>query len=659
MRFNAVIAGVGMTPFGKHIDTGLKALGAEAVQRRARRRRHRAGRPRGRLRRQRRGRPGHRPGVHPRPGDPALDRARADPGRQRRERLRERLDGAEPGLRDGDRRALRRGARPRRREALPRGQEEVLRRLQRRGGRRGDAGDHGGPAARTPRRAARSPPPRAPARSARCSWTSTPPWRAAHMQKYGTTVEQFAGGLGEELLPRQHEPARPVPRGADGRGGAGRADDRRAADAPDVLAHRRRRRRRDRGERAKARELGIAEARARGLRACCTRAGTTGSTSREPSSSARARPTRRPASGREDLDVVECHDASAPAEITAYESLGLCPKGEGGKLIDEGATRLGGRLPVNTSGGLLRKGHPVGATGIAQIVELTEQLQGRSGKRQVEGAKVALAHNGGGTIGTDAAAMCVTILQTVGGRAMRERSELILADLIADPRRAGAGPRRADLRAPEPRRRRDAGRGAHLRGPPDQRATASRPRSCAAAWQRGDRFAPDDAQPPRVRGDDDRGRRSPATVFVPIDPRTRGEKLAYMLRNSGCRGRHLRRLLPRRRSPRCGSRPRARVDPGARDRRGPRARSRSERARRRLPARGALEAGGDGRRAPRERERPAADHLHLGNDRRPQGRGLPEHPLRRLPHARRDLSATSRTTAPTRGSRSPTATPRP
>ena len=114
--------------------------------------------------------------------------------------------------------------------------------------------------------------------------------------------------------------------------------------------------------------------------------------------------------GPEDLDVVECHDASAPAEIMAYESLGMCPKGDGGKLIETGDTRLGGRVPVNTSGGLLRKGHPVGATGIAQIVELTEQLQGRSGERQVEGAKLALAHNGGGNIGIDAAAMCVTIL---------------------------------------------------------------------------------------------------------------------------------------------------------------------------------------------------------------------------------------------------------
>lgn len=114
--------------------------------------------------------------------------------------------------------------------------------------------------------------------------------------------------------------------------------------------------------------------------------------------------------GPQDLHVVEVHDASAPAEILAYESLGLCPPGEGGKLVESGATRLGGRVPVNTSGGLLRKGHPVGASGVAQVVELAEQLQGRAGARQVEGARVALAQNGGGNIGTDAAAMCVTIL---------------------------------------------------------------------------------------------------------------------------------------------------------------------------------------------------------------------------------------------------------
>lgn len=114
--------------------------------------------------------------------------------------------------------------------------------------------------------------------------------------------------------------------------------------------------------------------------------------------------------GPGDLDVIELHDASAPSEIIHTEYLGLCPKGEGGPLVESGATRLGGRIPVSTSGGLLRKGHPIGATGIAQVVELTEQLQGRSGDRQVEGATVGLAENGGGFVGDSVAALIVTIL---------------------------------------------------------------------------------------------------------------------------------------------------------------------------------------------------------------------------------------------------------
>ncbi len=114
--------------------------------------------------------------------------------------------------------------------------------------------------------------------------------------------------------------------------------------------------------------------------------------------------------GPEDLDVIECHDASAPAELTYYEEFGLCKPGEGGALIDSGATKLGGRIPVNPSGGLLRKGHPVGATGLAQLTELVEQLRGQSGPRQVEGARVGLAQNGGGTVGGEAAAMCVTVV---------------------------------------------------------------------------------------------------------------------------------------------------------------------------------------------------------------------------------------------------------
>jgi len=114
--------------------------------------------------------------------------------------------------------------------------------------------------------------------------------------------------------------------------------------------------------------------------------------------------------GPQDLSLVELHDASAPSEIVAYEYLGLCAKGGGGRLIDEGTTRLGGKLPVNVSGGLLRKGHPIGATGAAQIVELAEQLQGRCQARQVENARIGLAHNGGGLIGLDAAATVVSIL---------------------------------------------------------------------------------------------------------------------------------------------------------------------------------------------------------------------------------------------------------
>ncbi|MCZ7525652.1 MAG: thiolase family protein [Acidimicrobiia bacterium] len=114
--------------------------------------------------------------------------------------------------------------------------------------------------------------------------------------------------------------------------------------------------------------------------------------------------------GPDELDVAEVHDATAPAEILAYEDLGLCPRGEGGKLVDQGETDLGGRIPVNTSGGLCSKGHPVGATGLAQIAEITWQLRGECGARQVEGARIGLTQNGGGFLGNDAAAQAVHIL---------------------------------------------------------------------------------------------------------------------------------------------------------------------------------------------------------------------------------------------------------
>jgi acetyl-CoA acetyltransferase len=97
--------------------------------------------------------------------------------------------------------------------------------------------------------------------------------------------------------------------------------------------------------------------------------------------------------GPEDIDVIELHDCFSANELLTYEALGLCPEGDGGKLIDAGDTTYGGRWVVNPSGGLISKGHPLGATGLAQCSELTWQLRGTADKRQVDGAKVALQHN--------------------------------------------------------------------------------------------------------------------------------------------------------------------------------------------------------------------------------------------------------------------------
>ncbi len=96
--------------------------------------------------------------------------------------------------------------------------------------------------------------------------------------------------------------------------------------------------------------------------------------------------------GPEDVDLVELHDCFATAEILHYENLGLCKDGEAGKMIDEGHVALGGKVPVNVSGGLLSKGHPLGATGIANLYEVSTHLRGEADKRQVEGAKIGMTH---------------------------------------------------------------------------------------------------------------------------------------------------------------------------------------------------------------------------------------------------------------------------
>ena len=117
--------------------------------------------------------------------------------------------------------------------------------------------------------------------------------------------------------------------------------------------------------------------------------------------------------GPEDLDVIELHDASAPAELMEYEELGLCKMGEGGRLIEDGITALNGKIPVNPSGGLLSKGHPIGATGCAQLTEIFWQLRGDAGDRQVKDgkAKIGMTQNGGGMMRGEAAAMTIHILE--------------------------------------------------------------------------------------------------------------------------------------------------------------------------------------------------------------------------------------------------------
>lgn len=113
----------------------------------------------------------------------------------------------------------------------------------------------------------------------------------------------------------------------------------------------------------------------------------------------------------QDIDVVEVHDATAFAEIRHIENLGLCALGEGAAMAERGDTRLGGRIPVNVSGGLVSKGHPIAATGVIQLHELVSQLRGEAGARQVQGARLAAAENGGGFYDGEEAVACVTILE--------------------------------------------------------------------------------------------------------------------------------------------------------------------------------------------------------------------------------------------------------
>ncbi|MBU3914075.1 thiolase family protein, partial [bacterium] len=117
--------------------------------------------------------------------------------------------------------------------------------------------------------------------------------------------------------------------------------------------------------------------------------------------------------GPVDIDLAEVHDATAFGELHQSEALGFCLPGEGGPYAETGATKLGGQQPLNTSGGLESRGHPIGASGLGQIHELVTQLRHLAGKRQVEKCRLALAENGGGNLGFEEAAMGIHILERI------------------------------------------------------------------------------------------------------------------------------------------------------------------------------------------------------------------------------------------------------
>ncbi len=115
--------------------------------------------------------------------------------------------------------------------------------------------------------------------------------------------------------------------------------------------------------------------------------------------------------GPEDIQAAEVHDATAFGELYQTEQMGFCTEGQGGPFAEGGATAIGGKIPINPSGGLIARGHPIGASGLAQIYELVTHLRGEAGKRQVSGCRIAMAENGGGFLGMGEAAMAIHILE--------------------------------------------------------------------------------------------------------------------------------------------------------------------------------------------------------------------------------------------------------
>ena len=237
-------------------------------------------------------------------------------------------------------------------------------------------------------------------------------WAQRRMHDYGTTPRDLRRHRRQELEPRRPLPVeRPPARPHRHRGGgAGVADGGRAAHRDDGVPGRRRRRLRDPrvhrvGEapppRPPARAAGGVGAPQRDLLAGPHLPRTGRRPGDDDAGHRAARLRAKPASVPTTSHLALCHDAFANEELEYYELLGFCRDGEGDKLVAEGATALGGRIPFNTDGGLIARGHPAGPTGLAMVHEVVQQLRGEAGQRQVEGARTALAHLvGGGSICT-------------------------------------------------------------------------------------------------------------------------------------------------------------------------------------------------------------------------------------------------------------------
>jgi acetyl-CoA acetyltransferase len=234
-----------------------------------------------------------------------------------------------------------------------------------------------------------------------------------HMKTWGTTQRQIAAVSAKNHCHSVHNPVFAVPQGIHHRRDPRGAADHLSAHPADVCALVRRRRRGRAVYRGGLARIGADRRRCIKVAASVIRSFTQRRLDQPELNIGRLAANQayeQAGLGPQDMDVAEVHDASAMGEIIQAENLGFVPPGAGGPAAERGEFSLGGRIPINTSGGLESKGHPLGATGIGQLYELVTQLRGEAGARQVPGARHAIQENGGGMQGVEEAAVAIHIL---------------------------------------------------------------------------------------------------------------------------------------------------------------------------------------------------------------------------------------------------------